>query len=149
MRAPAMISIRPMAIGDLPSVRRLLRQLGYDVGASEVAMRYRAVTREEAHLALIAERGGQVAAFLHVFARPALEKAPEAVVQALIVDQLYRGEGIGTTLMAAAEAWALERGFASVTLSSNASRIEAHAFYRALGYKRKATSLLLRKELHA
>ncbi|MGH7119907.1 MAG: GNAT family N-acetyltransferase [Acetobacteraceae bacterium] len=149
MPARATISIRRMAAEDLPSVQQLLSQLGYDVRATEVERRYLAVTRAEAHLALVAERNVRVAAFLHVFGRPAFEKAPEAVVQALVVDLAYRGEGIGKTLMAAAEAWALERDFASVALSSSVSRIEAHAFYRALGYQRKATSLLLRKQLQS
>ncbi len=136
-----------MAATDLAAVRHLLSELGYEASAEEVARRYRAVTGEERHAAMVAERDGRVLAFLHVFARPAFEKPPEAVVQALVVDSASRGEGIGKALMAAAEAWALQRGFVSMALSSAASRSEAHAFYGALGYERTATSYLMRKHL--
>jgi GNAT superfamily N-acetyltransferase len=36
--------------------------------------------------------------------------------------------------MAAAEAWARERGYARLTLRSNTIRTEAHRFYQDLGY---------------
>jgi hypothetical protein len=49
--------------------------------------------------------------------------------------------------MASAESWALARGFRSVSLSSQIARNEAHAFYKALGYRIVATSHLLRKEI--
>jgi len=130
-------------------VRQLLSQLGYDLGTEEVEQRYHAVACAEGHATIVAERDGRVAAFLHVFARPAFEKPTEAVVQALVVDVTCRGEGIGKLLMAAAEAWALERGLPSIALSTNTSRAAAHAFYHALGYDRQATSHLLRKRLRA
>jgi GNAT superfamily N-acetyltransferase len=79
--------------------------------------------------------------------RPALDKPPEAVVQALVVDQAVRGSGVGKIVMAAAEAWVKDRGFVSVALASNVTRDEAHAFYEAIGFQRAATSHLFRKAL--
>ncbi len=136
-----------MAVADLPAVQALLSQLGYEVAIGEVERRYRVVSNAENHAAMVAVQDGRATAFLHVFARPAFEKPPEAVVQALVVDSACRGEGIGKALMAAAEAWALQCGFVSIALSSAAARSEAHAFYRALGYERTATSYLMRKHL--
>ena len=49
--------------------------------------------------------------------------------------------------MAAAEAWALDRGFRSVALSSHVSRAAAHAFYQTIGYQDIATARLFRKDL--
>ena len=57
--------------------------------------------------------------------------------------------GIGKAFMAAAERWALDHGYRSVSLSSNIARGEAHAFYEAIGYQRFASSHLFRKELPA
>jgi GNAT superfamily N-acetyltransferase len=51
------------------------------------------------------KKGGALVALCHVFARPALDKPPEAIVQALVVDQACRGEGVGRIMMAAAERW--------------------------------------------
>jgi GNAT superfamily N-acetyltransferase len=46
---------------------------------------------------------------------------PEVVVPALVVDQAVRDGGVGRAMMAAAEAWAKDRGFTSVALASNAT----------------------------
>jgi GNAT superfamily N-acetyltransferase len=75
------------------------------------------------------------------------DKPPEAIVQALVVDQARRGSGIGQAMMAAAEAWAIERGFTSVVLTSHVARVDAHRFYEKLGYQPVATSQLFRKVL--
>jgi GNAT superfamily N-acetyltransferase len=52
-----------------------------------------------------------VVALCHIYARPALEKPPEAVVQVLVVDRAHQDKGIGKRMMAAAERWAAARGF--------------------------------------
>jgi len=49
--------------------------------------------------------------------------------------------------METAEAWARERGFNSVALTSHVTRSEARAFYEWLGYRVEATSHLMRKTL--
>src|SRR3546814_399340 len=141
------MTIRPMAPADLPAARILLDQLGYALSPDEVAARFAIVTAASDHAVFVAEADGAVAGLLHVYFRPALDKPPEAVVQALVVDKARRGGGIGRALMAEAERWAAGRGLGSVTLSSHISREAAHAFYRALGYVVASDSLWLRKEL--
>jgi GNAT superfamily N-acetyltransferase len=142
-----MISIRPMTVEDVPVSQDLLSQLGYQLQASEVLRRYHAVAQSADHAVMVAARDGRVIALCHVYARPALDKPPEAVVQALVVDQAARGVGVGKLMMAAAEAWAEDRGFRSVVLGSHVSRSDAHAFYESLGYRNEATSHQFRKPL--
>jgi GNAT superfamily N-acetyltransferase len=142
-----MISIRRMTIEDVPIVQVLLSQLGYPLDTQEVQCRYEAVTEAEDHTLMVAEQAGRVIALCHLYVRPALDKPPEAVVQALVVDQAVRGRGVGKIVMAAAEACVKDRGFVSVALASNVTRDEAHAFYEAIGYQRAATSHLFRKAL--
>jgi GNAT superfamily N-acetyltransferase len=69
--------------------------------------------------------------------------------QAIIVDAAQRGRGIGKILMAAAEDWAVQRGYQSVFLYSKAVRTDAHTFYHALGYELVATSHSFRRTLGA
>ena len=142
-----MTMIRPMTTDDLPASRALLAQLGYPMDVRETRRRYDAVAASGDHALLVAEQDGRVMAFCHVYSRPALDKSPEAVVQALVVDQSCRGNGIGRVMMQAVETWAVEKGFASVALSSHVSRQAAHAFYGALGYRQEAVSVLFRKML--
>lgn len=141
------ITLRPMTAADLPAVRPLLTQLGYEIEAEEVRSRFLAVAAAEAHAVLVAEAAGEVVGFVHVFARPALEKPPEAIVQSLVVDTTRRAGRIGKALMTAVECWARERGFRSVALTSQVTRDDAHAFYERLGYRNAATSHLLRKQI--
>lgn len=141
------LELREMLHTDIVAAQDLLVQLGYPIGAGEVERRHKAVRQGDGHGVFVAEEGGRVIALLHVYARPALDKPPEAVVQAIVVDQAYRGGGVGKALMAAAENWAAERGFRSVALTSSISRSAAHAFYSELGYRCEATSHLFRKNL--
>ena len=143
-----MISIRRMNAQDMPAARFLLSQLGYVLGSEEIRRRYDKVTSSQDHALMVGKRGGALVALCHVFARPALDKPPEAVVQALVVDQACRGEGVGRIMMAAAESWARDRGFMSVALASDIGRSAAHTFYKRLGYQRIASSTLFRKDLN-
>lgn len=139
------IAIREMRPPDIPVCQLLLFQLGYDLTLQEVERRYGAIQDKQDHAVFVGEQDGQVVALLHVYERPAFDKPPEVIVQALIVDQNCRGAGVGKTMMNVAEHWAANRGFSSVSLTSSASRFGAHSFYERIGYKAEATSHLFRK----
>jgi GNAT superfamily N-acetyltransferase len=147
LRATMVISIRRMTVDDIAVSQDLLWQLGYPLDALELRRRYDAVARSQDHAVMVAAHGGRVVALCHMFQRPALDKPPEAVVQALVVDQASRGQGIGKLMMAAAETWAVDRGFRSIALASHVSRSDAHAFYESIGYRNETTSHQFRKSL--
>lgn len=137
-----------MAPADLAAVRGLMKQLGYDIDDEEMRIRFDAVIAGgDGQSLMVAELDGTIVGLLHVFARPAIEKPVEALVQSLVVDETCRGAGIGRALMASAEAWARDRGLASVTLHTQLKRADARAFYRALGYGDVAEAMLMRKKL--
>jgi len=133
--------IRKLQRSDIGVARELLKQLGYDIETAELTWRVERVLAAADHYAAVAEQAGRVVGLLHVFERPALEKPCEAVVQALVVDEIARGRGVGNALMRAAEEWAKARGLASVALTTR----NAQAFYARLGYAKVATSDLMRK----
>ena len=141
------IVMRAMTPNDIPATRMLLSQLGYELNTNEVERRYYAVRERGDHAVFVAEGDGQIIGFLHLYERPAFDKPPEVIVQAIVVDQRLRGTGIGKTIMNMAEHWALERGYSSIALTSNISLSGAHSFYNRLGYKIEATSHLFRKQL--
>jgi ribosomal protein S18 acetylase RimI-like enzyme len=58
-----------------------------------------------------------------------------------------RRRGVGRRLVDGAEAWARERGLSSMRLRSRVTRVEAHAFYRRLGYEPVKQQLQFRKAL--
>ena len=141
------LSLRAMTPDDLPALDPLLRQLGYVIAQDDIARRFSAVMEAPGHSLDVAERSGRVVGFIHVFARAAIEKSPEVIVQALVVDDGLRGSGIGRKLMQRAEDWATANGYGSVALGTQTRRDDAHAFYERLGYRVAATSHLMRKEV--
>lgn len=141
------LSVRSMTQADLPSIEPLLVQLGYDIASDEVARRLAAVMEAPGHCLEVVERDGRIVGFIHFYARPAIEKPPEVIVQALVVDAGLRGGGIGRHLMQRSEDWATANGYPSVALGTQTSRDDAHAFYQRLGYRVAATSHLMRKEV--
>jgi len=59
---------------------------------------------------------------------------PEALLEAVVVAPSARGRGIGKRMMREAMRLAREAGAAKLALSSNARRLQAHQFYRQLGF---------------
>ena len=59
---------------------------------------------------------------------------PEALLEAVVVAPSARGRGIGKRMMLEAMRLAREAGASKLALSSNARRLQAHQFYRQLGF---------------
>ena len=58
---------------------------------------------------------------------------PTAEIGIAVLEEA-RGAGIGTALMAAAEAWATERGIRAIILDMSVRNTAAQRFYKRLGY---------------
>ena len=120
-----------------------LKQLGLSGTALEMRDRIDRVLAEKDCLAVVAEEAGQIFGLVHAFARPALEKPYEVVVQSLVVRKETQRCGVGRSLMDAVENWASARGFGSVVLHTR----NARSFYEKLGYQIVATPHFMRKQL--
>ena len=139
--------VRPIDQADIAPATDLLAQLGYPMSETEVTRRLQIVRAAHGHRVWVADDGGWVVGLLHAFFRAALDKPPEVVVQALVVDASRRSQGIGEHLMQVAEQWARESGSPTVALYSGLQRTDTHRFYERLGYAKTGTSHLMRKVL--
>lgn len=127
-----------MAEAHLAAVAELVVALGYADRAAGIAERFAALADDPDHGLFVAVDGGDdVVGFLHVAARRALHTDHSAQVLAMAVAASHRRRGVGTSLLAEAEAWAADRGLATVMLYSADGRDDAHGFYAALGYQPK------------
>lgn len=86
---------------------------------------------------IVAENDGEIVGTLQITFTPSIsfQGGKRATVEAVRVDEKYRGQGIGKELML----WAIERArrencFA-VQLTTNGERKNAHRFYERLGFK--------------
>ncbi|KAA5595614.1 GNAT family N-acetyltransferase [Blastochloris sulfoviridis] len=62
--------------------------------------------------------------------------AVRAILEGVQVAPHLRGQGIGAAMVADAERQARARGAATLALTSNAARLDAHRFYERLGFAR-------------
>ncbi|CUU42139.1 aminoalkylphosphonic acid N-acetyltransferase [Blastochloris viridis] len=97
-----------------------------------------AITASSATELFVARLDGRVVATfqLIVVGGIAGRGACRAIVEGVQVAPDLRGRGIGAAVVAHAEAEARARGAATVALTSNAARTDAHRFYARLGFAR-------------
>jgi GNAT superfamily N-acetyltransferase len=129
------ITIRPAETTDSPAITRLVAQLGYPAAEAEIASRLAPILAHPDYAMWVAEVAGCVVGVTGVFIHRALEyDGYYGRLLGLVVDEQYRGQGIGKRLLDQAERWLRERGVNKLTLTSGKQRAEAHKFYRRLGY---------------
>ena len=102
---------------------------------------------EDADLHLVAEVDGLVVGSLDAFARPrppagSMRAARRSASIGIAVDEGWRGRGIGTALMDAAEAWARETGLDALELDVADPNGDAMRLYQRLGYGLVAHTLV-------
>src|SRR5262245_14683680 len=131
-----MITIRTMTPSDVDDVARLSGELGYPSSREDVARRFDRMRSKSDHAMLVAETAeGLVAGWVQIHPVHTLESDAYAEIGGLVVGQSFRRHGAGRALVAAAERWAREQGFARIRVRSNVVRTEAHRFYPGVGYE--------------
>jgi GNAT superfamily N-acetyltransferase len=132
---------------DAAALAELMTQLGYRCEPAEIPARIQKLAAHPDVLLAVAEHRGKVVGVVTGHLVNAIHKAePVAMLTALVVLESARGLGIGKQLVAHVEDWARSRGASTISLTSALRRVEAHEFYKALGYEhtgvRLAKSLL-------
>ncbi len=136
-----------MAPEDVEAAARLSTELGYPATTEELAGRLADLSWREDHAVLIAELDGTVIGWIHVQESRLVVEPPRADITGLVVSREVRREGVGRTLVEAAERWAAERGADRIRVRSNVVRDDAHAFYPAIGFEVAKTSTVFEKQL--
>jgi GNAT superfamily N-acetyltransferase len=147
-KATAPIQIRPAALADAAALAVLSTQLGYPLDQATMRARIERVREQCAGEVFVAEDGGNRAlGWTHVVPRLHLEEAPFAELAGLIVADGARGGGVGARLLASAEDWARNHGYAQLRVRSNVVRERAHRFYLREGYIERKRQVVFDKAL--
>ena len=140
------VRVRTAQMEDAARLARLSGQLGYPCTAAGMRRRLRNLLADDGHAVWVAEnKDGAMAGWIHVFIKRLLESDREAEIGGLVVDENFRGQGVGKALVEQAERWARAKRLKSVYVRSNVVRRNAHIFYRKLGYKTIKTQSAFRK----
>lgn len=140
------MSARRALEADLPQLLALLAELDDEppLSMTEALPLWRALESAGGSYYLLEHEGEAVGAFcLLVYPLLVHGGQRQAVVDAVVVRRALRGQGWGKRLMQAAMALAAEAGAGKLALSSNRRRLDAHAFYRALGFAQHGISLVV------
>lgn len=133
---PLGADLRNAVLGDADDVARLLSDMGYPCEIDDAAERIDAILANDRQALVVARRDGAVCGMIALDFMYYLPLGTTTCrVTALVVTPTAQGLGIGRQLLKEAERRARGGGAARIELTSGAQRTEAHAFYRACGYK--------------
>ncbi|GAA4748179.1 GNAT family N-acetyltransferase [Flavisolibacter ginsenosidimutans] len=127
-------NVRSVSIEDAQAVNELSAQLGYSVSLTGTVANIQQLLSSKEHCCFVAVHDLTVIGWIHGFLAYRIESNPFAEIGGLVVEESFRGKGIGKMLVDRVKEWSLEQGMASLRLRSNAKRKEAHEFYEKLGF---------------
>lgn len=138
--------VREAVPEDADQAAELLNQLGHTADPQTVVSRLAQLQASGSDRVWAAEQEGVLLGLMVLHIMPMLHRAaPMGRITALVVREEARGRGIGRMLVDRGLKELKAAGCGLVEVTSNLRREEAHAFYRALGFK--TPSLYFRIEI--
>ena len=120
---------------DAPTIADLSGQLGYSSSADEVEARLRAIADSPRNRLIVACRDvGSVVGWIHVLISLRVTSRPFGELGGFVVDEQFRGRGIGRLLLGAAEEWVKDEGVDLLRVRSRSNRTDSHAFFQRAGF---------------
>ena len=130
------LDLRNASPADADDVAALLTDLGYPCERVDALDRIATIIDNDRQALVLARRNGAVCGLVALDFMYYLPLGTITCrVTALVVTPTAQGLGIGRQLLKEAERRARSGGAARIELTSGSQRTEAHAFYRACGYK--------------
>lgn len=129
------ISIRPATTSDVQALSTLCSMLGYPADPETVARRMERFLAHPATSIHVAEIDDSIVGFITFIYEPLFHQDGNCgTITALSVHNDHQGKGIGKLLVKEIEKVAKEAGCIKIAVASGVQRLEAHEFYRRLGY---------------
>lgn len=135
------IIIREAKLEDISELLYLYEQLGYPSTREELEKRLQIIFAHADYQTLVAIKGHKLVGIIGLIKGYSYEHDVCYIkIAILVVDEDYRGKGIGKKLIQEAEKWAKLQDITTITLNSGnrEERKSAHDFYQHLGYLPKS-----------
>ena len=141
------VLVRQIDAVDAQSICALSEQLGYHLAASETETQIKAVLLRDDNCAFVAVSDENIIGWIHGLKAIRIETPPFVEIGGLVVDERYRGKGIGEKLVNRVKQWCIEQGISSLKVRCNTKRLEAHKFYNKIGFIEIKTQKVFEMEL--
>ena len=128
------LTIRAITTEDVQAITVLADQLGYTMSEPRMFEHMQAVIGHADCDAFVAVHENEVVGWIGLVHRIQLESSPFCEINGLVVDEKYRGKGIGAALVEKAKEWTNKKGCGRLRLRTNVKRVDAHRFYSGLGF---------------
>lgn len=125
---------------DLSKVKSLIKQLDSSAVFNEQSL-YKAMLT--GHVSQVKDNG-KLIGMGWIFPRQTLLRR-QAVVEDMIVDEKYRGKGLGEKILKDLLLWAKNQGVEVVELTTNPKRVAANSLYQKVGFQLHPTNHYLLK----
>jgi len=126
-------------------VVELMRQLGYEHSTDNISGNIKAL-RGNGSDVFVVEIDDVICGCISAIIDIRLAEGVKGEIVSLVVSENSRGKGLGKGLVAYAENW-LSNHVKEIRIRANSLRIEAHQFYKDLGYTATKQQLVLIKKL--
>lgn len=140
------MQIRAFKEEDIGAFSRLFSQLGYPTDKKSIQKRCQSLLKNENYHLIVALEKNEVVGFVGFCKMFYFEKdGAYTRILALVVDENYRKQGIGTKLIHYIKRWSLDEGCQAIALNSGIEdkRAEAHKFYEGYGFVKKAYGFIM------
>ncbi len=139
--------IRPAKIMDWAFIHKLCHQLNYTPLEKEVQEHLAQLLIHPDYEVVVIERNNEILGWMSLYKRIRIEDVAFLQVAAIVTDERYRNQGLGSALMNYAEARARSMKLPFIGLHSGKPRPDAHRFYEGIGYVKHKESYFFKKEL--
>jgi GNAT superfamily N-acetyltransferase len=135
------VQLRPIRRQDVSRLVVLLGQLGYPTTEAAVHERLDYWLDDPSSWLIGADDDGDLIGVAALHVSPMLEVTGKlGRLGALVVDERYRGRGVGRSLVTSAEEQARAAGCRGIEVNSSRHRTRTHEFYQQLGYADACTT---------
>lgn len=136
--------IEPSDAGGIQSICE--KDLGYECSLSLVEDKIKSLDKKREQV-FVAAINGSIGGFIHVEKYDTLYFETMCNVLGLAVAKDFQKMGLGKNLLTAGENWAKQNGIKCMRVNSGITRVEAHKFYRHLGYESEKEQLRFIKHI--
>ena len=129
------IVLRKMQTDDAAAVNLLSKQLGYSLTVLQTEKQIRTILSRKDHALLVALSEMNIIGWIHAFQSHFIESTSFVEIGGIVVDENYRGKGVGKALVQQIIDWTLEQKYFKLRVRTQHKRLDAQQFYRTLKFE--------------